>query len=230
MKLTQKLIFLLTAFITFPNLVFADNFYAGIDLGKSKTKTTESTPDNAVTHYYLTSASSFNINGRDYLTGLHLGYNHFINNYFIGPEFRFIKNNQDIGITTGRFASTNDYTVKYDDTKTLAMRFGILENKISYYLLGGFAQSNIYIKADEGGAGGHVGQSKSNHNGTILGIGAETIVLENVSIGLQYNEINLKNKNQIINDCCAGSGYQGPDVVSVNPNIKTLSIRASYLF
>ena len=230
MKLTQKLIFLLTVFITFPNLVFADSFYAGIDLGKSKTKTTESTPDNAVTHYYLTNASQFNINGRDYLTGLHLGYNHFINNFFIGPEFRFVKNNQDIGITTGRFAATNDYTVKYDDTKTLAMRFGIVENKISYYLLGGFAQSNIYIKADEGGAGSHVGQSKQNHNGTILGIGAETTVLENVSIGLQYNEINLKNKNYTINDCCADSGYQGPDVVSVNPNIKTLSIRASYLF
>jgi opacity protein-like surface antigen len=230
MKLTQKLIFLLTVFITFPNLVFADSFYAGIDLGKSKTKTTESTPDNAVTHYYLTNASQFNINGRDYLTGLHLGYNHFINNFFIGPEFRFVKNNQDIGITTGRFAATNDYTVKYDDTKTLAMRFGIVENKISYYLLGGFAQSNIYIKADEGGAGSHVGQSKQNHNGTILGIGAETTVLENVSIGLQYNEINLKNKNHTINDCCADSGYQGPDVVSVNPNIKTLSIRASYLF
>ena len=230
MKLTQKLIFLLTVFITFPNLVFADSFYAGIDLGKSKTKTTESTPDNALTHYYLTNASQFNINGRDYLTGLHLGYNHFINNFFIGPEFRFVKNNQDIGITTGRFAATNDYTVKYDDTKTLAMRFGIVENKISYYLLGGFAQSNIYIKADEGGAGSHVGQSKQNHNGTILGIGAETTVLENVSIGLQYNEINLKNKNHTINDCCADSGYQGPDVVSVNPNIKTLSIRASYLF
>ena len=230
MKLTQKLIFLLTVFITFPNLVFADSFYAGIDLGKSKTKTNESTPDNAVTHYYLTNASQFNINGRDYLTGLHLGYNHFINNFFIGPEFRFVKNNQDIGITTGRFAATNDYTVKYDDTKTLAMRFGIVENKISYYLLGGFAQSNIYIKADEGGAGSHVGQSKQNHNGTILGIGAETTVLENVSIGLQYNEINLKNKNHTINDCCADSGYQGPDVVSVNPNIKTLSIRASYLF
>jgi opacity protein-like surface antigen len=230
MKLTQKLIFLLTVFITFPNLVFADSFYAGIDLGKSKTKTTESTPDNAVTHYYLTNASQFNINGRDYLTGLHLGYNHFINNFFIGPEFRFVKNNQDIGITTGRFAATNDYTVKYDDTKTLAMRFGIVENKISYYLLGGFAQSKIYIKADEGGAGSHVGQSKQNHNGTILGIGAETTVLENVSIGLQYNEINLKNKNHTINDCCADSGYQGPDVVSVNPNIKTLSIRASYLF
>ena len=230
MKLTQKLIFLLTVFITFPNLVFADSFYAGIDLGKSKTKTTESTPDNAVTHYYLTNASQFNINGRDYLTGLHLGYNHFINNFFIGPEFRFVKNNQDIGITTGRYAATNDYTVKYDDTKTLAMRFGIVENKISYYLLGGFAQSNIYIKADEGGAGSHVGQSKQNHNGTILGIGAETTVLENVSIGLQYNEINLKNKNHTINDCCADSGYQGPDVVSVNPNIKTLSIRASYLF
>ena len=230
MKLTQKLIFLLTVFITFPNLVFADSFYAGIDLGKSKTKTTESTPDNAVTHYYLTNASQFNINGRDYLTGLHLGYNHFINNFFIGPEFRFVKNNQDIGITTGRFAATNDYTVKYDDTKTLAMRFGIVENKISYYLLGGFAQSNIYIKADEGGAGSHVGQSKQNHNGTILGIGAETTVLENVSIGLQYNEINLKNKNHTINDCCADSGYQGPDVVSVNPNIITLSIRASYLF
>ena len=28
-------------------------------------------------------------------------------------------------------------------------------------------------------------------------------------------------KNQTINDCCAGEGYQGPDVVSVNPNIKT---------
>ena len=230
MKRTQKLIFLLTIFITFPNLVFADNFYAGIDLGKSKTKTTESTPANSVTHYYLTGGSLFNVNGRDNLTGLHFGYNHFINNFFIGPEFRFIKNNQDIGITTGRFAATNDYTVKYDDTKTLAMRFGIVENKISYYLLGGFAQSNIYIKADEGGAGSHVGQSKQNHNGTILGIGAETTVLENVSIGLQYNEINLKNKNHTINDCCADSGYQGPDVVSVNPNIKTLSIRASYLF
>ena len=164
MKLTQKLIFLLTVFITFPNLVFADSFYAGIDLGKSKTKTTESTPDNAVTHYYLTNASQFNINGRDYLTGLHLGYNHFINNFFIGPEFRFVKNNQDIGITTGRFAATNDYTVKYDDTKTLAMRFGIVENKISYYLLGGFAQSNIYIKADEGGAGGHDQHSPKPQN------------------------------------------------------------------
>jgi len=52
MKLTQKLIFLLTVFITFPSLVFADNFYAGIDLGKSKTRTTESTPANSVTHYY----------------------------------------------------------------------------------------------------------------------------------------------------------------------------------
>ena len=229
MKLTQKLIFLLTVFISFPSLVFADNFYAGIDLGKSKTKTTESTPANSVTHYYLESGSLFNVNGRDNLTGLHFGYNHFINNFFIGPEFRFIKNNQDIGITNSVFSSTTNYTVKYDDTKILALRLGIVENKISYYLLGGYAQSNIYIKADEIQFS-HVGQSKSNHSGTVLGIGVETTVLENVSIGLQYNEINLKTKNQTINDPYAGTGYEGPDVVSVNPNIKTLSIRASYLF
>ena len=64
----------------------------------------------------------------------------------------------------------------------------------------------------------------------MLGIGVETTVLENVSIGLQYNEINLKTKNQTINDPHADAGFEGPDVVSVNPNIKTLSIRASYLF
>ena len=229
MKLTQKLIFLLTIFITFPNLVFADNFYAGIDLGKSKTKTTESTAANSVTHYYLTSGSLFNVNGRDNLTGLHFGYNHFIDNFFIGPELRFIKNNQDIGITNSRFSSSTNYTVKYDNTKTLALRFGIVENKISYYLLGGYAQSNIYIKADEIQLS-HVGQTKSTHNGTVLGIGAETTILENISIGFQYNEINLKNKNQTINDLSANLGGLGPDVVSVNPNIKTLSIRASYLF
>jgi opacity protein-like surface antigen len=229
MKLTQKLIFLLTVFITFPSLVFADNFYAGIDLGKSKSRTTESTPANPVTHYYLESGSLFNVNGRDNLTGLHFGYNHFIDNFFIGPELRFIKNNQDIGITNSRFSSSTNYTVKYDNTKTLALRFGIVENKISYYLLGGYAQSNIYIKADEIEFS-HVGQSKSTHNGTVLGIGVETTVLENISIGFQYNEINLKNKNQTINDPSAGSGYEGPDVVSVNPNIKTLSIRVSYLF
>ena len=229
MKRTQKLIFLLTIFITFPNLVFADNFYAGIDLGKSKTKTTESTPANSVTHYYLTGGSLFNVNGRDNLTGLHFGYNHFINNFFIGPEFRFIKNNQDIGITNSVFSSTTNYIVKYDDTKILALRLGIVENKISYYLLGGYAQSNIYIKADEIEFS-HAGQNKSTHNGTVLGIGVETTVLENVSIGLQYNEINLKTKNQTINDPHAGAGFEGPDVVSVNPNIKTLSIRVSYLF
>jgi opacity protein-like surface antigen len=78
--------------------------------------------------------------------------------------------------------------------------------------------------------GAHVGSSKLKHNGIVLGIGVETTVLENISIGFQYNEINLKNKNQTINDNAPGGDYHGPDVVSVNPNIKTLSIRASYLF
>jgi opacity protein-like surface antigen len=215
--------------IVFPNLVFANNFYAGIDLGESKKKTTESTPANSATHYYLLNGSSFNINGRDNLTGLHFGYNHFINNFFIGPELRFINNSKDNVITAGRFGE-NNYTIKYDDTKTLALRFGIVENKISYYLLGGYAQSNIYTNVDESSAGIHVGSSKLKHNGIVLGIGVETTVLENISIGFQYNEINLKNKNQTINDNAPGGDYQGPDVVSVNPNIKTLSIRASYLF
>ena len=230
MKLIKKFAICLIFFIVFPNLVFADNFYAGIDLGESKKKTTESTPANSATHYYLLNGSSFNVNDRDNLTGLHFGYNHFINNFFIGPELRFINNSKDTKITAGRFSENNIYTVKYDDTKTLALRFGIVENKINYYLLGGYAQSNIYTNVNEDGSGSHVGSSKSKHNGIVLGIGVETIVLENISLGFQYNEINLKNKNQTINDNAPGGDYQGPDVVSVNPNIKTLSIRASYLF
>ena len=214
--------------------VLADNFYAGVDLGKSKTKTTQSTPDNSLTHYYLTTANVFDITGKDNTFGFHFGYNHYLSNsFFIGPEFRLLKINQDVGKEQGRFAATNDYTVKYGDTKTLALRFGVVENKISYYLLGGLAQSNIYIKADEGALGSHVGDSQAKHNGTVMGIGAETTILENILLGIQYAEINFKNKTQTLNDCCsggAGSGYEGPDVVSVNPNIRTLSIRASYLF
>ena len=211
--------------------VLADNFYAGVDFGKSKTKTTQSTPDNSVTHYYLTTANVFDITGKDNTFGFHFGYNHYLSNrFFIGPEFRLIKNNQDVGKEPGRFAATNDYTVKYDDIKTLALRFGVVENKISYYLLGGLAQSNIYIKADEGAAGVHVGESQAKHIGSVMGIGTETTILENILLGIQYAEISFKNRTQTLNDCCSGSGYEGPDVVSVNPNIRTLSIRVSYLF
>ena len=211
--------------------VLADNFYAGVDLGKSKTKTTQSTPDNSLTHYYLTTANVFDITGKHNTFGYHFGYNHYLSNsFFIGPEFRLIKNNQDVGKQQGRFAATNDYLVKYDDIETLALRFGVVENKISYYLLGGLAQSDIYIKADEGASGVHVGDSQAKHNGTVMGIGAETTILENILLGIQYAEINFKNKTQTLNDCCSDSGYEGPDVVSVNPNISTLSIRASYLF
>jgi len=211
--------------------VLADNFYAGVDLGNSKTKTTQSTPDNSLTHYYLTTANVFDITGEDKTFGFHFGYNHYLSNsFFIGPEFRLIKNNQDVGKEQARFAATNDYTVKYDDVKTLVLRFGVVENKISYYLLGGLAQSNIYIKADEGAAGVHVGESQAKHIGSVMGIGTETTILENILLGIQYAEISFKNRTQTLNDCCSGSGYEGPDVVSVNPNIRTLSIRASYLF
>ena len=211
--------------------VLADNFYAGVDFGKSKTKTTQSTPDNSLTHYYLTTANVFDITGKDNTFGFHFGYNHYLSNrFFIGPEFRLIKGNQDVGKEPGTFAATNDYTVKYGDTKTLALRFGVVENKISYYLLGGLAQSNIYIKADEGAAGVHVGESQAKHIGSVMGIGTETTILENILLGIQYAEISFKNRTQTLNDCCSGSGYEGPDVVSVNPNIRTLSIRASYLF
>ena len=209
--------------------VLADNFYAGVDFGKSKTKTTQSTPDNSATHYYLATANVFDITDKDNTFGFHFGYNHYLSNrFFIGPEFRLIRGNQDAGKELARFA-TNDYTVKYSDTKTLALRFGVVENKISYYLLGGLAQSNIYIKVDEVDFG-HVGDSKVKHNGTVMGIGAETTILENISLGIQYAEINFKNKTHTLNDPFADVGFEGPDVVSVNPNIRTLSIRVSYLF
>ena len=38
------------------------------------------------------------------------------------------------------------------------------------------------------------------HNGTVLGIGAETTILENILFGIQYAEIHLNNKTQTIND------------------------------
>jgi opacity protein-like surface antigen len=222
-------ILILIIFSTFSNLVFANEFYVGIDVGKSKSRTAESTPANSSTHYYLESGSSFNINGKDNITGLHFGYNYFINNFFIGPELRFIKKNQDTGEAQGRY-SINEYSVKYEDTKTLALKLGIVDNKISYYLLGGFAQSDIYIKAKEKDFPDHIGESKANHNGSIFGVGVETNISKNASIGLQYSEINLKNKKQTLNDNNPGGGYEGPDVVAVKPNLKTLSLRMSYLF
>jgi opacity protein-like surface antigen len=210
--------------------VLADNFYAGVDLGKSKTKTTQSTPDNSLTHYYLTTANVFDITGKDNNTfGFHFGYNHYLSNsFFIGPEFRLIKNNQDTEKAQGRF-DMNTYTVKYDDTRTLALRFGVVKNDFSYYLLGGLAQSNINIKIDEPSYN-HVGESEKKHSGTILGIGAEKTILENILFGIQYAEIHVGNKSQTINDRYSSSGFEGPDVVSVNPVIRTLTIRASYLF
>ena len=233
MKLIKqlKIVFLILTlfFITFSDLVFANNFYAGIDLGKSKSRTAESIPANSTTHYYLESGSSFNINGKDNIVGLHFGYNHFINNFFIGPELRFIKKNQDIGDAQGRF-SINEYSVKYDDTKTLALKLGIVDNKISYYLLGGFAQSDIYIKAKEKDFPDHIGESKANHNGSIFGVGIETNISKSASIGLQYSEINLKQKKQTLKDNNSDIGFEGPDVVTVKPNLKILSLRASYLF
>ena len=209
--------------------VLADNFYAGVDLGNSKSKTTQSTPDNSLTHYYLTTANVFDISGNDKTFGFHFGYNHYLSNsFFIGPEFRLIKNNQDTEKAQGRF-DMNTYTVKYDDTRTLALRFGVVKNDFSYYLLGGLAQSNINIKIEEPSYN-HVGESEKKHSGTILGIGAEKTILENILFGIQYAEIHVGNKSQTINDRYSDSGFEGPDVVSVNPDIRTLTIRASYLF
>ena len=212
-------------FSTFSNVTFANEFYAGIDVGKSKSKTSESTPVNAINHYYLDAGSSLDINGKDNIAGLHLGYNHFINNFFIGPEFRFIKTNQDMHTAQGRF-SINEYSVKYENTKTLALRFGIIDNKIKYYLLGGFAQSDIYIKAQEQDFLTHIGDSKAKHNGSILGVGIETPIFRNATMGLQYSEISLKTKTQTLND--TQTSYL--DIVTVKPNLKTLSLRVSYLF
>ena len=209
--------------------VLADNFYAGVDLGNSKSKTSQSTPNNSQTHYYLATANVFDISGNDKTFGFHFGYNHYLSNsFFIGPEFRLIKNNQDTEKAQGRF-DMNTYTVKYDDTRTLALRFGVVKNDFSYYLLGGLAQSNINIKIDEPSYN-HAGESKKKHSGTILGIGAEKTILENILFGIQYAEIHVGNKSQTINDRYSDSGFEGPDVVSVNPVIRTLTIRASYLF
>lgn len=230
-KLRNKLNFisvlvsLVIFFSTFSNVTFANEFYAGIDVGKSKSKTSESTPVNANNHYYLVAGSSLDINGKDNLVGLHLGYNYFINNFFIGPELRFIKKNQDMDTAQGQY-SINEYSVKYENIKTLALRFGIIDNKIKYYLLGGFAQSDIYIKAQEQDFLDHIGDSRAKHNGSILGVGIEIPIFRNSTMGLQYSEISLKTKTQTLND--TQTSYL--DIVTVKPNLKTLSLRVSYLF
>lgn len=131
------------------------------------------------------------------LGGAQLGFNYQFTNWLVG--FEVAGSGLDFDETTANPNATEAEFVssEIEWLATAAARLGFTSMDSLFYLKGGYATANIATEhTNPDGAGADLANSYSTdetHHGWVAGVGFEHMIGSNVSVGVEYNYVDLGN-------------------------------------
>ena len=214
-----------------------NGFYTGLSLGYNQTSVNEGnvswvTPSDPTTY---TAGNGQNSKSGGFIGGLNFGYDHRIGNYVIGAEI----SGSLPGGTANGYAATDDITpgsaspnqpisssTKLQSLFVIKPKLGfVIDNKTMFYGMAGLAMGSIKRTITDGTTGGwwlNAGNSSSNTRnqfGYTVGLGAERMITEKLSMKLEFNYVDLGNPNFTYL-----GNWSGVNPVTMTQNVKVTNM------
>jgi outer membrane immunogenic protein len=184
------------AFSTVVTPAFADwtGLYVGGHVGGTWGDVDLTSVTNGSLWFDMSPGEQFNFSPDGVLGGAQLGYNHQFTNWLIGVEVTGSGMDFDeTQLSTFGLATDDVVTVESEWLATAALRLGFLWSPQSLiYLKGGYAAGDIQVTAvDTVGANQGALATDETHHGWLGGVGFEHMISSDVSVGVEYNYIDL---------------------------------------
>ena len=200
-------------------------FYIGLHTGGAwgdVDTTTLSHTDNGF--WEVPTGGSFNVDLDGVLGGAQIGYNFEMTGWVWGIELTGAGMDFDETIA---LTSDDVYSVESEWLATAALRAGFLVRPTSLlYVKGGYAGADVKT-SEVDVSGGFLGafSTDETHHGWIAGAGFEEKISPSVSLGLEYNYIDLGNQDH------SGAATTGGVVVNdIDVQLHTVTARLNYHF
>ena len=190
-----------------------NGFYTGLSLGYNQTSVNEgnvSWVSPAFPGQIFTGGNGQNSKSGGFIGGLNFGYDHRIGNYVIGGEI----SGSLPGGTANGYAATDDITpccfipnatmsssTKLQSLFVIKPKLGfVIDNKTMVYGMAGLAMGSIKRTLTDGPLGNWLNPGDSSSNtknqfGYTIGLGAERMITEKLSMKLEFNYVDLGNPN-----------------------------------
>jgi len=161
--------------------------------------------------------AAFSPNG--VLGGAQFGYNYQWNNIVVGIELDGSATDFDESLSP----SDDINSIEMDWLATAALRVGyvVMPNSL-VYLKGGAAAAKLQHNVVDTVAPAGAFTTDETHTGWIAGAGFEQLISDNVSVGVEYNYIDLGDKDH------TGTSGASTLVDSIGGNVQTVSVRLNW--
>jgi len=165
--------------------------------------------------------------------GFQGGYNFSINDHFlIGAEASYLNNfNDSFTTSAAQLTSNRSRNSRVNEIWTVAPRLAYISDKWLGFVKGGFASANFNFFGVNTSSELKTAEFNTRANGWILGLGAEYLLSDHISAGIEYDHMNFNiGTHQVVPlngiILSATNNY----LANINPNIDALYLRLNYKF
>lgn len=205
-------------------------FYIGVHVGGASGDIDWTNVDEATGYIDLNTGDSLGVSPDGVLGGAQLGYNFAMTNWLFGIEGTFAGMDFD-DTADNPFAPVGDEFIQSDIEwlGTVAARLGFTSNDTLFYVKGGWAvgEVNTYHEDYDGGRQGFYSTSETHSSGWVAGGGIEHAIAQDVSLGIEYNYIDLGEEEH---SGTASGPFGGLVVNDVEAQIHTGTVRLNWHF
>ena len=202
-------------------------FYVGANVGGAFGDVDITGVSEATGYVNITPGQVFKFSPDGVLGGGQFGYNYQMNDWLFGVELE--GHGMDFDDAIGVPGSSDVLSVESEWGATASARLGfILAANSLLYVKGGYAAGDVKTSyLDTSGTTATTGllETSETHQGFILGAGLEHMIGDNVSFGLEYNYIDLGDKDH--SGIASGAGG-GPVVNNVDVQVHTVTARLNW--
>lgn len=140
--------------------------------------------------------------------GLHFGYGlQTSNNFYWGVEASVNAGDLQESQASPAFPGLDTWTVEIDNFWDLSGRAGIVRDNFLLYAIGGISGANVQSVATP-----PIDSSQGHHIGYVVGVGADYMLANGITVGLQYKYYDFGSSNHPFNSACgvcsAGDGRE----------------------
>jgi outer membrane immunogenic protein len=205
-------------------------FYAGGDLGGvwSKFDWTYTNPNYFNTIGPTLLGSDFNQNASGVIGGIFAGYNYQSGPWVLGIEISAAGSNLKREAPSPFFPAIDTYTAKLKWLTTATGRVGYAWDRWLVFAKGGWAGADVELTLFDNLA--LIGaNSKTWANGWTVGVGAEYMLRDGISLGLAYNYVDLSIDGETVTCplCGTGVGFGAP-IVNGDIRMQSIMVRLSF--
>ena len=174
--------------------------------------------------------SDFNHKSEGFIAGGALGYNYQMESLVVGLEAGAVSSNFKKKRRSPFFPKTDVFTSHLQCITTAKARVGYACDTLLTYVTGGWASGHYALKLDDTSAD-TVAKSKTWANGWTVGVGFDCKFAGCLSMGLEYDYIQLQfhNKTASCPHCGIGVGLGSPKIDN-RFQVQTLTVRVNYFF